>query len=85
MTAASGDGGETGVSAVLGFDGSTYSLVLTVNGATPVMWTGQSAAGAVASRTVDTVKLAGLAVTQPTGSTATATGTLTCSGTQALL
>ncbi|MDH6120705.1 hypothetical protein ABH930_004801 [Kitasatospora sp. GAS204A] len=84
MSAAVGSPG-SGTAAIIDFDGTgKFTLTMTVAGATPSIWQGQSAVGAAANRTVDTVKLTDLPITQMTGGTAKASGTLTCSGTQAM-
>ncbi|WP_329564377.1 hypothetical protein [Kitasatospora sp. NBC_01266] len=86
MSGTADDGSGTGPAVVIGFDGAgQFSLTMTVPDATaPKVWSGQSAVGAAASRTADTVKFTDLPITEMTGGAAKATGTLKCSGTQAL-
>ncbi|MDH6114026.1 hypothetical protein P3T36_002847 [Kitasatospora sp. MAP12-15] len=75
-----------GATAVLSFQSGKPSLLLTPSGSSGTIWsTAGDAAPGTASRTVDTITLKAMPVSQLTGQSATASGTLTCSGTQALL
>ncbi|MFI6156860.1 hypothetical protein ACIBCA_29730 [Kitasatospora sp. NPDC051170] len=72
---------------IVTFDGAgKMGMVLTEGedaGAT--VWTAQSAVGASASRTVDTVKFTNLPAAQMTGATGTASGSFKCESQDALL
>jgi hypothetical protein len=88
MTATTADGNKA--NAIITFESGKASLLLTVSDSGgDAVWTGEAAIGSTASRTANAVKLAGLPVTKTSAAGMsdgiTATGTLTCSDTAALL